>query len=53
VSVSTGRTVLKYHANAPDLLSFNIDQPVKIFSKSAGNDHELWGVEVTDIKGTT
>ena len=47
VPVSSGRTVIKFHANQPDLLSFNMDQPVKIFSKGAGRDRELWGVEVS------
>ena len=47
VPVSSGRTVIKFHANSPDLLSFNMDQPVKIFSKGAGRDRELWGVEVS------
>ena len=45
--MSSGRTVIKFHANSPDLLSFNMDQPVKIFSKGAGRDRELWGVEVS------
>ena len=45
--MSSGRTVIKFHANQPDLLSFNMDQPVKIFSKGAGRDRELWGVEVS------
>ena len=45
--MSSGRTVVKFNANAPDLLSFNMDQPVKIFSKGAGRDRELWGVEVS------
>ena len=39
--------MVKFNANAPDLLSFNMDQPVKIFSKGAGRDRELWGVEVS------
>ncbi len=46
--MSEGRTVIGYAANSPDRLSFRIDMPVKIFSKEAGSDLELWGAEVRD-----
>ena len=44
--VSEGRTVLKYHANSNSMLSFGMNQPVRIFSKGEGVQEEIWGVEV-------
>ena len=44
--MSAGRTILRYHAKSPELLSFGIDQNVLVFSKEAGTDKDLWGVEV-------
>ena len=44
--VGEGRTVLKYFANEDGMLSFANNKPVKIFSKGAGSNPELWGVMV-------
>ena len=44
--ISEGRTVLKYHANSNQMLSFGQSQPVRIFSKGDGSQQDIWGVEV-------
>ncbi|XP_059094113.1 transport and Golgi organization protein 1-like isoform X1 [Tigriopus californicus] len=49
--VSEGRTILRYHAKSPEMLSFNSDLPVKILSKEAGQDLDLWGVEIQGRRG--
>ena len=50
VAISSGRTILRYHAKSPERLSFGIDQAVQIFSKEAENTNdELWGVEVMTL----
>ena len=50
--MSAGRTILRYHAKSPELLSFGIDQNVLVFSKEAGTDKDLWGVEVRQRQTT-
>ena len=46
--ISEGRTVLKYHANSNQMLSFGQSQPVRIFSKGDGSQQDIWGVEVRE-----
>ena len=41
-----GKTVLKYFAKDDGMLSFANNKPVKIFSKGAGTNPDLWGVMV-------
>jgi hypothetical protein len=41
-----GKTVLKYFAKDEGMLSFANNKPVKIFSKGAGTNPNLWGVMV-------
>lgn len=51
--VSTGRTVLKYHARSPEFLSFANNQHVIVFAKDAGvasNGDQLWEVEVCPLQ---
>ena len=45
--VGVGKTVLKYFASEDGMLSFANNKPVKIFSKGAGSNPDLWGVMVS------
>ena len=47
VLVGVGKTVLKYFASEDGMLSFANNKPVKIFSKGAGSNPDLWGVMVS------
>lgn len=48
VPVSLAKTLMPYHPpNIRGMLGFNTNVEVKVFSKSAGNRTDLWGVEVT------
>ena len=47
VLVGVGKTVLKYFASEDGMLSFANNKPVKIFSKGAGSNPDLWGVVVS------
>ena len=49
VLVGVGKTVLKYFASEDGMLSFANNKPVKIFSKGAGSNPDLWGVMVSSI----
>ena len=44
--IGVGRTVLKYFAKDEGMLNFANNKPVKIFSKGAGSNPDLWGVMV-------
>ena len=44
-----GKTVLKYFASEDGMLSFANNKPVKIFSKGAGSNPDLWGVMVSSV----
>ena len=46
VLLGVGKTVLKYFAKDEGMLSFANNKPVKIFSKGAGSNPNLWGVMV-------
>ena len=46
VLLGVGKTVLKYFAKDEGMLSFANNKPVKIFSKGAGTNPNLWGVMV-------
>ena len=45
--IGVGRTVIKYFAKDDGMLSFSNNKPVKIFSKGAGSNPDLWGVMVS------
>ncbi|XP_030376854.1 transport and Golgi organization protein 1 isoform X2 [Scaptodrosophila lebanonensis] len=49
--ISLGSTKLSYAAGGEGLLSFKINTPVRILSKSAGTDPQLWGVEINGRRG--
>ncbi|XP_051161466.1 transport and Golgi organization protein 1 isoform X3 [Leptopilina boulardi] len=49
--VSLAKTLLMYYSNDEDILSFHPNIEVKVFSKSAGNRPDLWGVEILGKRG--
>merc|ERR1711976_1155823 len=49
--IGTGRTVIKYFAKDEGMLSFSNNKPVKIFSKGAGSNPDLWGVMIDGRRG--
>merc|ERR1712045_575604 len=49
--IGHGRTVLKYFAKDEGMLSFANNKPVKIFSKGAGSNPDLWGVMIDGRRG--
>uniref|UniRef100_A0A1Y1L8G7 SH3 domain-containing protein n=1 Tax=Photinus pyralis TaxID=7054 RepID=A0A1Y1L8G7_PHOPY len=51
--IGEGKTILRYatHSNDPRLLSFQPNELVKIYSKAAGINKDLWGVEINGVKG--
>ena len=49
--MGVGKTVLKYFASEDGMLSFANNKPVKIFSKGAGTNPDLWGVMVRNQSG--
>ena len=49
--IGVGRTVLKYFAKDEGMLNFANNKPVKIFSKGAGSNPDLWGVMVRLLIG--
>merc|ERR1712223_1830777 len=51
VLVGVGRTVLKYFAKDEGMLNFANNKPVKIFSKGAGSNPNLWGVMIDGRRG--
>ncbi|XP_076632872.1 transport and golgi organization 1 [Colletes latitarsis] len=51
VPVSLARTTIKYHAKEAELLSFDINAEVTVYSKDAGNRTDLWGVEINGKRG--
>merc|ERR1712142_604802 len=51
VLLGVGKTVLKYFAKDEGMLSFANNKPVKIFSKGAGSNPDLWGVMIDGRRG--
>merc|ERR1712142_1387406 len=51
VLLGVGKTVLKYFAKDEGMLSFANNKPVKIFSKGAGSNPNLWGVMIDGKRG--
>lgn len=49
--ISEARTLLVYNAPYAGVLSFKPNEHVKIFSKSAGSNLNLWGVEINNKRG--
>ncbi|XP_023300521.2 transport and Golgi organization protein 1 isoform X1 [Lucilia cuprina] len=49
ISLGTGK--INYRAGAEGMVSFKINAPIRIKSKSAGNDPSLWGIEVNGREG--
>ncbi|XP_012281086.1 transport and Golgi organization protein 1 isoform X2 [Orussus abietinus] len=51
VPVSLARTIIRYNSRYAGILGFNINQEVEVFSKSAGNRMDLWGVKIRNKRG--
>ncbi|XP_011863865.1 PREDICTED: transport and Golgi organization protein 1-like isoform X2 [Vollenhovia emeryi] len=49
--ISLARTILAYRANDREVMSFNNNAEVKVFSKGAGKRTDLWGVEINGKRG--
>ncbi|XP_017797794.1 PREDICTED: transport and Golgi organization protein 1 [Habropoda laboriosa] len=49
--VSLAKTIIKYNAIEPGLLSFDYNVDVKVYSKEAGERKDLWGVEINGKHG--
>lgn len=49
--ISLGRGKINYRAGAEGMVSFKINSPIRIKSKSAGTDLSLWGIEVNGREG--
>ncbi|XP_075153918.1 transport and golgi organization 1 isoform X2 [Haematobia irritans] len=49
--VSLGRGKIHYRAGEEGMVSFQINSPIRIKSKSAGTDPSLWGIEVNGRQG--
>uniref|UniRef100_A0A1I8NV24 SH3 domain-containing protein n=1 Tax=Stomoxys calcitrans TaxID=35570 RepID=A0A1I8NV24_STOCA len=49
--ISVGKGKISYRAGDEGMVSFKINAPIRIKSKSAGTDLSLWGVEVNGREG--
>ncbi|KAL7723560.1 hypothetical protein ACLKA6_009055 [Drosophila palustris] len=49
--ISTGIAKINYQSGEDGMISFKINSPVRILSKSAGNNMKLWGVEINGRRG--
>ncbi|XP_056640790.1 transport and Golgi organization protein 1 isoform X2 [Diorhabda sublineata] len=49
--ISLGKTLLRYNSPEHSILSFKVNEIVKIFSKEAGSRLDLWGVEINGNRG--
>ncbi|XP_011139068.1 transport and Golgi organization protein 1 isoform X1 [Harpegnathos saltator] len=49
--ISLAKTILAYRANDREVMSFGINEDVKVFSKGAGKRIDLWGVEIKGKRG--
>ncbi|XP_034668637.1 transport and Golgi organization protein 1 isoform X2 [Drosophila subobscura] len=49
--ISMGRTKIMYNSGGKGLIPFKINSPVRILSKSAGTNKQLWGVDIAGRRG--
>ncbi|KRT82015.1 hypothetical protein AMK59_5803, partial [Oryctes borbonicus] len=49
--ISHAKTILKYTSGDHGVLSFDQNVEVIVYSKSAGSNADLWGVEINGIRG--
>ncbi|KAL0116743.1 hypothetical protein PUN28_009987 [Cardiocondyla obscurior] len=49
--ISLAKTIISYTANDREVMSFAINENVKVFSKGAGKRTDLWGVEINGKRG--
>ncbi|KAH8350763.1 hypothetical protein KR084_011032 [Drosophila pseudotakahashii] len=49
--ISTGIAKISYAAGGEGLISFKINSPIRVLSKSAGSNMQLWGVDINGRRG--
>ncbi|KAH8409883.1 hypothetical protein KR009_000298 [Drosophila setifemur] len=49
--ISTGNAKISYMSGGDGLIPFKINAPIRILSKSAGSNRQLWGVEIGGRRG--
>ncbi|XP_017069845.2 transport and Golgi organization protein 1 isoform X2 [Drosophila eugracilis] len=49
--ISTGIAKISYASGGEGLLSFKINSPIRVLSKSAGSNKQLWGVDINGRRG--
>ncbi|XP_050741331.1 transport and Golgi organization protein 1 isoform X2 [Drosophila biarmipes] len=49
--ISTGIAKISYAAGGEGLISFKINSPIRVLSKSAGSNKQLWGVDINGRRG--
>ncbi|XP_017041329.1 transport and Golgi organization protein 1 [Drosophila ficusphila] len=49
--ISTGIAKISYATGGEGLISFKINSPIRVLSKSAGSNKQLWGVEINGRRG--
>ncbi|KAH8251157.1 hypothetical protein KR032_000268 [Drosophila birchii] len=49
--ISTGIAKISYSSGGEGLISFKINSPIRVLSKSAGSNKQLWGVDINGRRG--
>ncbi|EDV59104.2 uncharacterized protein Dere_GG10426 [Drosophila erecta] len=49
--ISTGIAKISYATGGEGLISFKINSPIRVLSKSAGSNMQLWGVDINGRRG--
>ncbi|XP_043662709.1 transport and Golgi organization protein 1 [Drosophila teissieri] len=49
--ISTGIAKISYATGGEGLISFKINSPIRVLSKSAGSNRQLWGVDINGRRG--
>ncbi|KAH8308012.1 hypothetical protein KR059_004399 [Drosophila kikkawai] len=49
--ISTGIAKISYATGGEGLISFKINTPIRVLSKSAGSNKQLWGVDINGRRG--
>jgi len=49
--ISTGIAKISYATGGDGLISFKINSPIRVLSKSAGSNMQLWGVDINGRRG--
>ncbi|XP_039491682.1 transport and Golgi organization protein 1 [Drosophila santomea] len=49
--ISTGIAKISYATGGEGLITFKINSPIRVLSKSAGSNRQLWGVDINGRRG--